>query len=80
MFAIWKYSSYISTDKVVDFYYVLETLQKFTQFPKRTIKNYTQNYFLFTEVKPNSFLQCAVQITGTELRTIHATCVTDAAR
>jgi len=50
------------------------------QFPKRTVKNYIHNYFLSTEVKPNSFLQCVVLITGTKLPTIHATCVTDAAR
>jgi len=80
MFAICKYSSYISTDKIVDFYCVLESLQKFTKFPKRTVKNYIQKYFLFTEVKPNSFLQSAVQITGTKRPTIHATCVKDAAR
>jgi len=45
MFAIWKYSSYIPTEKIVDYCYVLESLQKFTQFPKRTVKNLYSELF-----------------------------------
>jgi hypothetical protein len=32
MFAIWKYFSYILTDKIVDFYYVLEIFAKIYSF------------------------------------------------